>query len=237
MARAINFQSQEKCLGLTYFARRPDVNRVLKCAKRKDLYSAKVDINRQKRTIRVRRIASRNLGAKPPGKFWRTCPLLSPRMHLTTKLLPVLNLDFDNSVAIFCRVAAPRNSLSLSKHNLLWLRRLLGSLKGSLSPLKNENTLDKDLYCTLLKFVLMCFIQRNQGHRDSVKHEFSSNVNKVNKTVAKVRTIGDKLPLTAIDRLEYLTSIGSNFFKKFYVKNLYFVLERSSPSNYCLPQT
>ena len=67
--------------------------------------------------------------------------------------------------------------------------------KGSLSPWKNENKLDKDVYCTLLKFVLMCFIQRNQGHRDSVKHEFSSNVNKVNKTVVKVRKIGDRLPL------------------------------------------
>ena len=128
-ARAINFPSLEKCFCLTYFARRPDVNRVLvlKCAKRKDLYSAKVDRNRQKHTIRVSRIASRNLGAKPLGKFLRTRPLLLPRMHLTTKFLPVLNLDFDNSVAIFCRVAAPRNSLSSSKHNLLWLRRRLGS--------------------------------------------------------------------------------------------------------------
>ena len=30
-------------------------------------------------------------------------------------------------------------------------------------------------------------------------HEFSSNVNKVNKAVAKVRTIGDRLPLTAFE--------------------------------------
>ena len=29
-------------------------------------------------------------------------------------------------------------------------------------------------------------------------HEFSSNVNKVNKIVAKVRTIGDRLPLITI---------------------------------------
>ena len=54
-------------------------------------------------------------------------------------------------------------------------------LKGSLSPSKNENKLDKDFYCTLHKFVLIRFIQRNQGHRDSVMHEFHSNVNKVNK--------------------------------------------------------
>ena len=93
-AKAINFPSQEKCFCLTYFARKRDVNRVLKCAKINNLYSAKVDRNRQKRTIRVSRIASRNLGAKPPGKFLRTRPLLSPRMHLTTKFLPVLNLDF-----------------------------------------------------------------------------------------------------------------------------------------------
>ena len=63
-------------------------------------------------------------------------------------------------------------------------------LKGSLSSLKNENKLD-----TLHKFVLIRFIQRNQGHRDSVMHEFHSNVNKVNKAIAKVRTIGDRLPL------------------------------------------
>ena len=68
-------------------------------------------------------------------------------------------------------------------------------IKGSLSPSKNENKLDKDFYCTLHKFVLIRFIQRNQGRRDSVMHEFSSNVNKVNKAVAKVRKIGDRLPL------------------------------------------
>ena len=44
--------------------------------------------------------------------------------------------------------------------------------------------------------MLIRFIQRNQGHRDSVMHEFHSNVNKVNKAVAKVRTIGDRLPFT-----------------------------------------
>ena len=69
------------------------------------------------------------------------------------------------------------------------------ALKGSLSPLKNENKLDEDFYCTLHKFVLIRFVQRNQGRRDSVMHEFHSNVNKVNKDVAKVRTIGDRLPL------------------------------------------
>ena len=68
--------------------------------------------------------------------------------------------------------------------------------KGSLSPSKNENKGDKDFYCTLYKFVLIRFIQRNQGHRDSVMHEFHSNVNKVNKAVAKVRAIGDRLPLS-----------------------------------------
>ena len=52
-----------------------------------------------------------------------------------------------------------------------------------------------DLYCTLDKFVLINFIQRNQGHRDSVMHEFCSSVNKVNKAVAKVGTIADRLPL------------------------------------------
>ena len=75
---------------------------------------------------------------------------------------------------------------------------LQSKLKSSLSPSKNENKLDKDHYCALLKFMLMCFIQRNQEHRDSVMHEFSSNVNKVNKTVAKVRTIGDRPPLKAV---------------------------------------
>ena len=67
--------------------------------------------------------------------------------------------------------------------------------KGSLSPSKNESKRDKDFYCTLHKYVLIRFIQRNQGHRDSVMHEFHCNVNKVNKAVAKVRTIGDRLPL------------------------------------------
>ena len=58
--------------------------------------------------------------------------------------------------------------------------------KGSLSPSKNENKLDKDLYWTFHKFVLIRFIQRYQGNGDSVMHEFSSNVNKVSKAVAKV---------------------------------------------------
>ena len=71
---------------------------------------------------------------------------------------------------------------------------VLMELKGSLYPSKNENKLHKDLYCTLHKFVLIRFIQRNQGHRDPVMHEFSSSVNKVNKAVAKVRTIDDRLP-------------------------------------------
>ena len=67
-------------------------------------------------------------------------------------------------------------------------------IKGSLSPSKNEKKLDKDFCCTLHKYVLIRFIQRNQGHRDAVMHEFRSNVNKVNKAVAKVRTIGNGLP-------------------------------------------
>ena len=70
------------------------------------------------------------------------------------------------------------------------------NLKGNLSPSKNENKLDKDFYCTFHKFVLIRFIQRNQGHGDAVMHEFHSNVNKVNKVVVKVRTIGDRLPLS-----------------------------------------
>ena len=45
----------------------------------------------------------------------------------------------------------------------------------SLSRLKNENNIDKDLYCAFYNF-----IQRNQGHRDSVM---------------KARTIGNRLPL------------------------------------------
>ena len=69
------------------------------------------------------------------------------------------------------------------------------SVKGCLYPSKDENKLDKDLYCTLHKFVLLRFIQINQGHRDSAMHEISSSVNKVNKAVAKARTIGDRLPL------------------------------------------
>ena len=44
--------------------------------------------------------------------------------------------------------------------------------------------------------MLIRVIQRSQGHRDSLIHEFSSGVNKVNKAVAKVRTTGDRLPLT-----------------------------------------
>ena len=167
VARAINFPSQEKCFCLTYLARRPDINRVLNCAKRKDLYSAKVDRNRQKHTLRASRMAFRNLGAKPPGKFLRTRPLLLPRMHLTTKFL---NLDFDNFVTIFCRAAAPRNSLSLS--NTIYFRY--------------EHHLDH---------------------------------------------------LSVSDKLEYLRSTSSYFSNKFCKKNLYFVLERFSPSNYCLPQT
>ena len=46
--------------------------------------------------------------------------------------------------------------------------------------------------------MLIRFIQRNQGHKDSMMHEFSSSVNKVNKAVAKVRTIGDRLPLNKL---------------------------------------
>ena len=64
-----------------------------------------------------------------------------------------------------------------------------------MSRSKNENKLYKDLYCTREREVLIRFIQRNQGHKDSMMHEFSSSVNKVNKAVAKVRTIGDRLPL------------------------------------------
>ena len=43
--------------------------------------------------------------------------------------------------------------------------------------------------------MLIRFILRNQGHRDAVMHEFHSNVNKVHKAIAKVTTIGDRLPL------------------------------------------
>ena len=47
--------------------------------------------------------------------------------------------------------------------------------------------------------MLICFIQSNQGRRDSLMHEFSFNVNKVNRAVATVRTIGDRLPLSNND--------------------------------------
>ena len=83
--------------------------------------------------------------------------------------------------------------------------------KGSLSPLKNENKLDEDFYCTLHKFVLIRFIQRHQGHRDSVVHQFHSNVNKVNKAVAKVRTIGDRLPLNCWLRDSPLSAFANHF--------------------------
>ena len=59
-----------------------------------------------------------------------------------------------------------------------------------------KNKLDKDLFCTLERFVLICCIQSHQGRRDSLMHEFSSNVNNVDRAVATVRTIGDRLPLT-----------------------------------------
>ena len=63
-------------------------------------------------------------------------------------------------------------------------------LKGSLSYWRNENEIDKDLFCIFQEFVHICFIQRNLGHKDSVMHEFSSSENEVNKAVAKVREIG-----------------------------------------------
>ena len=39
-------------------------------------------------------------------------------------------------------------------------------------------------------------------------HEFSSSVNKVNKAVAKVRTIGDRLPLSHGADLVHETPVG-----------------------------
>ena len=84
-----------------------------------------------------------------------------------------------------------------------------------MSPLKNENKLDEDFYCTLHTFVLIRFIQRNQGHRDSVMHEFHSNVNKVNKAVAKVRTIGDRLPLIYADLYKFSNSLHLPLLKLF----------------------
>ena len=38
-------------------------------------------------------------------------------------------------------------------------------------------------------------------------HEFHSNVNKVNKAVAKVRTIGDRLPLSYHENLRKFTPV------------------------------
>ena len=83
-------------------------------------------------------------------------------------------------------------------------------VKGSLSPSKNENRLDKDFYSTLHKFVLIRFIQRDQGHRGSVMHEFSSNENKVNKAVAKVRTIGDILRSSKIFKFCIIVKVSSD---------------------------
>ena len=54
----------------------------------------------------------------------------------------------------------------------------------------NENKIDKDFSCIFQKFVLIRFIERSQGHRDSVMHEFSSSVDKAYKAITKVRTIG-----------------------------------------------
>ena len=106
-ARTINFPSREKCFCLTYFAGRPDVYRVLKCANGIGIsdftticIQQKLIEKKRKHAIRVSRIAFRNVGAKPPGKFLRTRPLLLPRMHLSTQCLPVLNLDIDNFVTI-----------------------------------------------------------------------------------------------------------------------------------------
>ena len=48
---------------------------------------------------------------------------------------------------------------------------------GILSLSMNENKIQKDLYCIFQE--LICFIQRNQGHRYSVMHEFSSNEDKI----------------------------------------------------------
>ena len=42
--------------------------------------------------------------------------------------------------------------------------------------------------------MLICVIQGNQGQRDSMMHEFSSSVNKVNRAI-RGQTIGDRLPL------------------------------------------
>ena len=72
----------------------------------------------------------------------------------------------------------------------------LALLKGSLSPSQNENNINKDLHCALSEFKLIQCIQRKLGHRDSVMHELSSSVNKVNEALTKVRTIEDRLPLT-----------------------------------------
>ena len=38
--------------------------------------------------------------------------------------------------------------------------------------------------------MLIHFVQRNQGHKESAMNEFSSSINKVNNAVVKVRTIG-----------------------------------------------
>ena len=45
------------------------------------------------------------------------------------------------------------------------------------------------------KLGLVPYIQRNQGHRDSMMLEFSSRGNKVNNAITKVRIIGDRLPI------------------------------------------
>ena len=73
----------------------------------------------------------------------------------------------------------------------------------------SDNNINKDLYCTFQKFVLIRFIQRNQGHRDSVIHEFSAVVKyKVTIAVTKVRTTGEGLPLD-IGEFALLLTIAS----------------------------
>ena len=56
-----------------------------------------------------------------------------------------------------------------------------------------------------------------------MKHEFSSNVNKVNKTVAKVRTIGDRLPLSGKKKRKTL------FIKRSLMKKLNEWITKSDP--------
>ena len=66
------------------------------------------------------------------------------------KLSSVLNVKFNEE----------ENSVNARKAFIVfeYLRCEMSVLKGSLPPSKNDNNIDKDLYCAFQKFVLIRFI-------------------------------------------------------------------------------